>query len=136
MRANTLILLRFESIPHAYQPECDLRGWVCDHERATEPAIEYGSLQFAGSATKREVYDIGMHLTRHTFQIHRSQCQQCLAAVACTLRAWQDVALLEIAAALDPVFIWQRAIPRNWSVWWTRGKGFQQPLRSPCDEPI
>jgi hypothetical protein len=74
------------------------------------------------------------------FQIHRSFSMPTMFGGSRSLHAaaWQDVALLEIAAARlsQSSFIWQRAIPRNWSVWWTRGKGFQQPLRSPCDEPI
>lgn len=94
----------FQSIPHAYLAECDLYGWVDDHEQATAPAdpnIDHYSLPdptIKGGVIILECISEATHFQDSPLSV--SQCQQCLAAVAAMhVAAWQDVALLEIASS-------------------------------------
>jgi hypothetical protein len=94
----------FQSIPHAYLAECDLNGWVDDHERATAPVnpnIDHYGLPDPtdkGGVIVLECISEATHFQDSPLSV--SQCQQCLAAVAAMhAAAWQDVALLETAAS-------------------------------------
>jgi hypothetical protein len=92
----------FQSIPHAYLAECDLRGWVDDHERATEPANPNMDHYNLLDQCQGRCHDIGMHLqdtlSRFTAQfLNASGGSRSLHAAA-----WQDVALLA-QPRLEPV---------------------------------